>query len=116
MSDMVAAALETLTRVEGVRGAMVVDAEAGVPVASQLATGVEETALAALSGSLFTRTADASRSAGYGSLRVLQLEAAAGHMVVAGAGPLLVVVLTEPDAQLGLVRVRAARAAGELRE
>lgn len=116
MSDAVTSVLKTLTRVEGVRGAMVVDAEAGVPVASQLATGVQETALAAVSGALFTRTADASRSAGYGALRVMQLEAAAGHMVVAGAGALLVVVLTEADARLGLVRVQAGRAAGELVE
>ncbi len=108
--------LEPLTRVDGVQGAMVVDAEAGVPVASQLATGVEETALAALAGVLFTRTDDASVSGGYGALRVVQLEAAEGHVVVAGAGPLLVVVLTDVTARLGLVRVQAERTAAELRE
>lgn len=116
MSDMVTKTLDTLTRVDGVRGAMVVDAEAGIPVASRLVPGVAETALAAMSGALFTRTDDASRSSGYGSLNLLQLEAAEGHVVVAGAGELLVVVLTEPDARLGLVRVQAARAAGELSE
>lgn len=114
MSDVVMKTLDTLTRVDGVRGAMVVDAEAGVPVASRLATDVKETALAAMSGALFTRTDDASRSSSYGALRVLQLEAEAGHMVIAGAGPLLVVVLTETDARLGLVRAQATRAAGEL--
>lgn len=116
MSDSLGAALDRLTRVTGVRGAMIVDAEAGVPVASQLATGVQETALAAMSGALFKRAAVASGSSGYGTLRVLQLEAMRGHMVVAGAGPLLVVVLTEADARLGPVRVQAARAAGELSE
>lgn len=116
MSDRMLNVLRTLTQVEGVRGAMVVDAEAGVPVVSQLTPGVEETALAAVSGALFTRTAEASRSAGYGGLRVMQLEAADGNVVVAGAGPLLVVVLTEADARLGLVRVQAGQAAGELSE
>lgn len=116
MSDSLSRALDRLTRLGGVQGAMVVDAEAGVPVASQLATGVEETALAAMSGALFTRTAQASRSAGYGALRVLQLQAAGGHLVVADAGPLLVVVLTETGARLGPVRVLAAQTAGELSE
>ncbi len=116
MSNVVRGVLDRLTRVPGVQGAMVVDAEAGVPVLSQLAAGVKETALAAMSGALFTRTADASGSAGYGALRVMQLEAKEGSVVVAGAGPLLVVVLTEADARLGLVRVQAERAAEELTE
>lgn len=116
MSESLSRGLETLTRVDGVQGAMVVDVEAGVPVTSQLATGVDETALAALAGVLFTRTNDAAVSGGYGALRVLQLEAAEGHVVVAGAGALVVVVLTDATARLGLIRVRAERAAEELRE
>lgn len=114
MNGAVEKTLTMLTRIDGVRGAMVVDGEAGVPVLSKLATGVQETALAALSGVLFSRSADASQSAGYGSLGVLQLQATGGHMVIAGAGPLLIVVLTEPDARLGLVRIQVAQAAGEL--
>lgn len=116
MTDPLNSVLERLTRVGGVQGAMVVDAEAGVPVASRLATGVPETALAAMSGALFTRTAEAAASAGYGALGILQLQAVEGDMVVAGAGPLLVVVLTEAEARLGPVRVQVTRAAGELRE
>lgn len=116
MSATVEKTLAMLTRIDGVRGAMVVDAEAGVPVASRLATGVQETALAAMSGVLFGRSDEASRSAGYGALGVLQLQAEGGHMVMSGAGPLLVVVLTESDARLGLVRVQVARAAREFTE
>ena len=109
-------AVQRLTRAPGVRGAMVVDAEAGVAVTSELTADVKETALAAMTGSLFQRTADASRSSGFGDVRLLQLDAEDGHVVVAGAGPLLVVALTEPNAQLGLVRVEAERAAEELSE
>lgn len=116
MSDTLTAALDRLTRIEGVQGAMVVDTEAGVPVASRLTPDVQETALAAMSGALFTRTTGASESAGFGPLRELQLEGADGHVVVAGAGPLLVVALTEPDARLGLVRIEVREAAGELME
>jgi uncharacterized protein len=115
MTDMVLAAAQGLTRIPGVRGAITVDAEAGVPVASDVASGVDETALAALAGSLFRRAVDAAWATGQGRLQVLQLDAGAGHLVVVGAGPLLIVVLTDRSAQLGLVRVQAARAAEELR-
>lgn len=116
MSEPVERALSRLTRPTGVRGALVVDARAGVAVASELKAGVQETALAAMAGSLFRRTVDASRSSGFGEVRLLQLDTGGGHVVVAGAGALLVVALTEPTAQLGQVRVEAARAAGELSE
>lgn len=116
MSGRLLKALEALTRVDGVRGAMIVDAEAGVPVRSRLAPGVRETALAAMAGILFSRTDEAAGAAGFGRLAVLQMQAEGGHLVVTGAGPLLVVVLTEPDARMGLVRVQATRAARELSE
>lgn len=114
MTDVLRGAMRDLTRIPGARGALVVDTEAGVSVASDLETGVSETALAALTGSLFRRTAAAVGTAGHGGLRLLQVEATDGHLVMAGAGPLLVVVLTAPSAQLGLVRVKAARAAEDL--
>jgi predicted regulator of Ras-like GTPase activity (Roadblock/LC7/MglB family) len=114
MTDVLRAAMRDLTRIPGTRGAVVVDPEAGVPVASELETGISETALAALAGSLFRRTTDAVDSAGHGRLRILQVEAAGGHLVMAAAGSLLVAVLTSPSTQLGLVRVQAARAAAEL--
>jgi predicted regulator of Ras-like GTPase activity (Roadblock/LC7/MglB family) len=110
----VARTLELLTHVPGVRGAMIADAETGVPVVAELAAGVEERALAAMASALYKRTADAIRTAEFGRLRVAQLEAADGHVLIAGAGTLLVVVLTERDAQLGLVRVQAKRAAREV--
>jgi predicted regulator of Ras-like GTPase activity (Roadblock/LC7/MglB family) len=114
MKTTVAQVMEALTRIEGVRGAMVVDIEAGVPVVSQLSVGVKETAMAAMSGALFTRTAEAARSAGLGALDVMELEAESGHLVVAGAGPLLVVALADPDARLGMIRVQARQSAKEL--
>ena len=115
MSDtLVARALARLTRIPGVKGAMIVDAEAGVPVASDLTREVAETALAALAGSLFRRTQDASTASGLGRVRTLQLETREGHLFVAGAGALLVIALAEPAAQLGMVRIEAARAAGDL--
>ena len=114
MSEPIDRALDLLTRAPGVRGAMVVDAEAGVAVAAEMSGGLEEKSLAALAGALYSRTAGATRTAGFGGVRLLQLDGTDGHLVVAGAGSLLVVAITEADAQLGLVRVEAEQAAREL--
>lgn len=114
MNERVDRALDRLTHAPGVRGAMVVDAEAGIAVASDLNDDVEEQSLAALAGSLYDRTSGATRAAAFGGVRLLQLNGSDGHVVVADASPLLVVAVTGRDAQLGLVRVEVERAAKEL--
>lgn len=114
MSDAFAAAVDRISRVPGVRGALVVEADAGVPVLAELSEGVNGTAVAALAASLFRRSAQASEAAQFGALSTLQLEAADGHVVIAGAGDLILAVIAEHDAQLGLVRVEALNAARTL--
>lgn len=113
MNPPFAAALERLSRVPGVRGAMIVDTTAGVPVASEVAAGVPAPAVAALAASLFKRTAQA--AAGFGALGALQLEADGGHVVIAGAGEVAIVAVAETAAQLGLVRLEVRRVAEALR-
>ncbi|MGQ0562653.1 MAG: roadblock/LC7 domain-containing protein [Gemmatimonadota bacterium] len=114
MSDIFAQALDRLSRVPGVRGALIVETDAGVPVLAELAEGVEGGTVAALASSLFRRTGKAAQTASFGSVRTLQLEAEGGHVVVANGGELLVVVVAEKDAQLGQVRLEAHRAAEAL--
>lgn len=114
MNALFVAAVERVSRVAGVRGALLVESEAGVPVISELREGVNETAIAALAASLFRRTAAASETADFGRLNTLQLEADGGHVVAVDAGDLILVVVTEHDAQLGLVRYEAHRAAESL--
>lgn len=114
MSDIFAEALDRLSRVAGVRGALIVETDAGVPVLAELSADVEGGAVAALASSLFRRTNKAAQSANFGSLRTMQLEAAGGHVIVANGGDLLVVVIAEKNAQLGQVRLEAHRAAQAL--
>jgi predicted regulator of Ras-like GTPase activity (Roadblock/LC7/MglB family) len=114
MSDVFTAAVERLSRVRVVRGALVVEADAAVPVVAELSEGVNGTAVAALAASLFRRTAQASEAAQFGPLSTLQLEADDGHVIVVGAGDLILVVVAERNAQLGLVRLEAHRAAESL--
>jgi predicted regulator of Ras-like GTPase activity (Roadblock/LC7/MglB family) len=115
MSDVYSTTLDRLTRVSGVRGALIVETDAGVAIMAELADGIDGGAVAALASSLFRRTNKAAQSATFGSLRTLQLEAADGHVVVANGGELLIVVVTEKGAQLGLVRLEAHRAAEALK-
>ncbi|MBI4545723.1 MAG: roadblock/LC7 domain-containing protein [Gemmatimonadetes bacterium] len=116
MSDAFAAVLDRLSRVPGVEGALLVDADAGVLVAADLAGGVDGGAVAALTASLYRQTARAAGDAGLGALETVHLEAEAGHVLVAGAAAptLLVVAVAAVDAQLGLVRVETQRIAAEL--
>lgn len=114
MSDIFSAALDRLSRVSGVRGALIVETDAGVPVSSELAEGVPGEVVAALASSLFRRTNKAAQTAEFGSLRTLQLEAEFGHVIVANGGEMLVVVVAEKNAQLGQLRLEAHRAAEAL--
>jgi predicted regulator of Ras-like GTPase activity (Roadblock/LC7/MglB family) len=107
-------AIDRLSRVTGSRGALLAEAEAGVPILAELADGVNGTALAALAASLFRRSAHAAAAGELGELRTMQLDAEDGHIVVVRVGELLVVVVTTRDAQLGLVRLEAQRAAEQL--
>jgi predicted regulator of Ras-like GTPase activity (Roadblock/LC7/MglB family) len=114
MSDAFTQALDRLSRISGVRGALIVEADAGLPVVSELQTDVDGGAVAALAASLYRRTGKATDTADFGGLRTMQLEADAGHVVVAGAGELLIVVITERSAQLGMLRLEMHRAAEAL--
>ena len=114
-NDLFTSVLARLSRVPGVRGAMIVDTAAGVPVVAEVAEGVEPAPVAALAASLFKRTTRAAESVAFGHLDTLQLEADAGHVVVADAGETAVVAVAERGAQLGLVRLEVHRAAEALK-
>ena len=102
--------LDRLSRVAGVRGAMLVDAQAGVPIVAEMAEGIAGPAVAAMAASLVKRTAKATNAAKFGALRTIQLEAADGNLIVANHGDIIAVAVTRKDAQLGLVRVEIRNA------
>jgi predicted regulator of Ras-like GTPase activity (Roadblock/LC7/MglB family) len=114
MSDVYTAAVERLSRIKGVRGALIAEIEAAVPVVSEMSEGVDGAAAAALAASLYRRMVQACETIGAGGLTTLQLQAEYGHVVVVGAGELVLVAVAERDAQLGMVRVEALRAAASL--
>ena len=108
-------ALDLITRVRGVRGAMLVSAEDGLIVAEQLMEGVKGAAVAALAASLAGRLQRAMEAAGIGSSVFWHLQGDHGALLVVpggnAAGGILVVAVAEPDVNIGLVRLELLRAA-----
>lgn len=109
------AMLDTLTRLRGIRGAMVVSLEDGLVVAESLMAGLKGGALAALAATLASRTADLAQRAGVGPPRFLHLQASEGALLVAPAtAELVLVAVAGRDVPLGLLRLEMLRMAERL--
>ncbi len=104
--------LDLITRVRGVRGAMLVSGDDGLVVAEQLMEGIKGSAVAALTASLAGRLRRSMDAAGVGAAVFWHLQAAQGTLlVVPAASGTLVVAVAEPDVNIGLVRLELLRAA-----
>lgn len=110
-------ALDMITRVRGVRGAMLVSPDDGLVVAEQLMEGIKGAAVAALAASLAGRLRRAMEAAGVGTSVFWHLQAERGAILVvpaASEGGILIVAVAEPDVNIGLVRLELLRAAESL--
>ncbi|HXH62753.1 MAG TPA: roadblock/LC7 domain-containing protein [Gemmatimonadales bacterium] len=107
-----AEALDRVTRVRGVRGAMIVAGDDGLVVAEQLMEGIKGAAVAALAASLASRLRRAMDAAGVGAGVFWHLQAENGALlVVPGSSGMLIVAVAEPGVNAGLVRLELLRAA-----
>ena len=112
MSDRLRSALDAMTRVRGVRGAMVVAGEDGLVVAESLMEGVRGNAVAALAASLAQRFRQASETAGCGSPQFVHLQASEGSLLAAPApSGMLLVIVADADINVGLARLEMLKAA-----
>jgi predicted regulator of Ras-like GTPase activity (Roadblock/LC7/MglB family) len=103
-------ALEALTAIAGVHGAMLATRDDGIVVAESLMEGVESGALAALASSLARRLASAAEAAHAGAAGFLHLQATNGTLFVAPAGPeLLLVVIADKGVNVGRTRLEMSR-------
>jgi predicted regulator of Ras-like GTPase activity (Roadblock/LC7/MglB family) len=103
--------LDLVTRVRGVRGAMLVSTEDGLVIAEQLMEGIKGPAVAALAASLAGRLRRAMEAAGTGVAVFWHLQAEQGALLVVPGTGMLVVAVAEPDVNIGLVRLELLRAA-----
>lgn len=115
MSATWAALLDGMTRVSGVRGALVVSADDGLVVADSSMSDVDGAAVAALAASLAARLGRATAAIGCQPPRLVHLDAAQGGLLVAPAGEgLLLVAVTDAVANVGLLRLALREAAGRM--
>lgn len=110
MSSPYEAVLLSLTRHRGVVASMLVGETDGMIVDSNLQIGQNGDRVAALAASLYRKARLSSAAAGLGDVAFMQLEAERGRVCAAGRGDLVLIVVTAPTANVGLVRVEMLRA------
>jgi predicted regulator of Ras-like GTPase activity (Roadblock/LC7/MglB family) len=106
--------LETLMRARGVRASLIVSAMDGIAIDSSLQFGQDGSGVAALAASLYRKARKASLAAGFGGTGFFQLEAEQGRLCLLGGDELVLAVVADPDANVGLIRVEMLRAAEAL--
>jgi predicted regulator of Ras-like GTPase activity (Roadblock/LC7/MglB family) len=115
MTERMERALDRITRVRGVRGAMLVSATDGLLIADAAMEGVRTDAAAALSAALLARLARATAASGAGQPAFVHVEAERGALLAVPAGEdVLLVTLADPAVNVGLARLEMLRAVGEV--
>ena len=108
-------ALDRVTRVAGVRGALVASAGDGLVIAEQLMDGVDGRAAAALAGSLVGRLVRTADGAGRRPPTFVQLRAERGSILAALCRQdLVLIAVAGPDANVGLARLEMLDAASRV--
>ncbi len=98
--------LESLARQRGVRASLIVSERDGLIVDEHCRFGQESERVAALAASMYRKARLSSRAARLGAVAFLQLDAERGRICVAGGkGDLVIVVVADESANVGLIRV-----------
>ncbi len=105
--------LDELTRIPGVRGALVVSREDGLVVADALMENVDGKAVAALAASLTGRMTGVTAALGQPEPVAWQLQGSDGMLFAApGHEGLLIVAVADAEVNAGELRLRLLRVAG----
>lgn len=108
-------ALERVSAIRGVRGAMLVSATDGLVIAESLMEGVDGAAVAALAASLVGRLTRTTAEAGMTPPAVVHLTAALGSVLAVPAREeIIVVAVTHTQTNIGLARLEMLEIAREL--
>ena len=106
--------LDSLTRHRGVRASLVVSATDGITIDSNLQIGQDGNRVAALAASLYRKARKSAQAAGFGTTGFMQLEAEDGRLCLLGGDDIVLVVVADRSANVGLIRVDMLRAAESL--
>jgi predicted regulator of Ras-like GTPase activity (Roadblock/LC7/MglB family) len=111
MTTPFTALLESLSRQRGVRASLIVSENDGLVVDANLRFGQDGDRVAALAASLYRKARLSARAARLGSVAFLQLDAERGRIcAVGGRSDLVIVVVAESTANVGLIRVELLKA------
>lgn len=102
--------LSALTRQRGVSGSLLVDETDGMIVEATLQVGMKGTAFAALAASLYRKARLSAEAAGLGAVSFVRLRAAEGHVCAAGRNDLVLVIVADARANVGLIRQEMLKA------
>ena len=102
--------LDGLTRQRGVRASLIVSERDGLVVDSKLRFGEQGDRLAALAASIFRKARLSARAAHLGAVSFLQLDAERGKICAVRRDDLVVVVVADAAANVGLIRVELFKA------
>jgi predicted regulator of Ras-like GTPase activity (Roadblock/LC7/MglB family) len=102
--------LDALTKQRGVRASLVVGMEDGMTIDSNMQIGQESEKVAALAASLYRKAKRSSSAAGLGGTGFMQLEAEQGRICIIGGEDVVLIVVADRDANVGLIRVEMLRA------
>lgn len=109
MSSSFGTAIEALSRIRGVTGAMVVGESDGLVVDAVLQDSANGDVVAALAASLYRRARLSAAAAGLGPISFFQLDAEEGRICAIGSGDIVLVVIAGGKANLGLIRMALIR-------
>jgi predicted regulator of Ras-like GTPase activity (Roadblock/LC7/MglB family) len=111
MSTPFSPLLDAFSRQKGVRASLVVSSGDGIAIDSNLQIGQDGNRVAALAASLYRKARKSALAAGLGATGFMQLEAETGRLCMLGGDDILLVVVAERNANVGLIRVEMMRAA-----
>jgi hypothetical protein len=94
---------QLLAAIPEVKSTAIVSVE-GLPIASALPQGVDETRIAAMTAAILSLGERAAHEMGKGELEQIMVKGSDGYLLVLAAGPnAVLVVSTTPDIRLGLI-------------
>ena len=103
--------VDGLTRQRGVRASLVVSEHDGLVIESSLRFGQDGDRVAALAASMYRKARLSAAAACLGAVAFVQLDADRGRIcAVGGRSDLVIVVVAEPGANVGLIRVELFKA------
>jgi len=110
MTSSLRDAVDRLSRQRGVRASLIVSQIDGLVVDSSLRFGEDGERVAALAASIYRKARLSAGAAHLGAVSFLQLDADRGRLCAVGRDDLVLVVVAEPSANVGLIRVELFKA------